>query len=80
MKSLWPSIALLLLIADFCRTREGTHVLTRRQTQLTVADRLEILDAHNYFRGMVDPPAANIQRLVNLSSTTVALSTVALRK
>ena len=38
------------------------------QTGLSAADKQELLDAHNLFRGMVDPPASNMQRLVSEES------------
>lgn len=38
------------------------------QTSLSAADKQELLDAHNLFRGMVDPPASNMQRLVSKES------------
>ena len=34
------------------------------QNSLSAEDIQELLDAHNMFRGMVDPPGNNIQRLV----------------
>ena len=36
------------------------------ETKLTESDRQEILDAHNNFRGMVDPTASNMQRMVRI--------------
>ena len=35
------------------------------QTELTADDKLEILNAHNNFRGMVTPTAANMERMVS---------------
>jgi len=34
------------------------------QNSLSEADRQELLDAHNRFRSMVDPPATNMRRMV----------------
>ena len=31
---------------------------------LSVESQQELLNAHNFFRGIVDPPASNIQRMV----------------
>ena len=32
--------------------------------QLTESDKQDLLEAHNRFRGEVDPPASNMQRMV----------------
>ncbi len=36
------------------------------QTQLSDSDEQELLSAHNHFRGIVDPIATNMERMVSL--------------
>ncbi len=44
----------------------GTVVLqAAAQTSLTEEDRQELLDVHNDLRGMVNPPARNMLRMVS---------------
>ena len=37
------------------------------QNSLSEADQQEILEAHNRFRSMVDPPASNMRRMVSIN-------------
>ena len=40
------------------------------QTSLSEAEQQELLDAHNRFRGMVDPPASNMRRMVSVQTAS----------
>ena len=50
----FPLLELLLLLG-----------VAHAQTPLSKEDKQEILDAHNRLRGMVDPPATNMERMVS---------------
>lgn len=41
-----------------------TIVFVSAQNSLSAEDKQELLDAHNMFRGMVNPPATNMLRMV----------------
>ena len=43
----------------------GTISSVCGQNSLSEADSQELLDAHNRFRSMVDPPATNMRRMVS---------------
>ena len=55
----------LLLVAGFLAMLPDT-VVSQTPLSLSEADIQELVDAHNLFRGMVDPPASNIQSLVSI--------------
>ena len=40
----------------------------RGQNSLSGADQQEILETHNRFRSMVDPPASNMRRMVSIKT------------
>ncbi len=51
----------------------GTVVLqAAAQTSLTEEDKQELLDVHNDLRGMVNPPARNMLRMVSCMCPIVA--------
>jgi len=44
------------------------------QNSLSEADQQEILEAHNRFRSMVDPPASNMRRMVSIKMAWLVVS------
>lgn len=56
------------MVLSICVLLASTLVLQCVLSQplpLSEADTQELVDAHNFFRGMVDPPASNMQRVVS---------------
>ena len=49
-------------------------VCVSAQNSLSSADNQELLDAHNMFRGMVNPPATNMLRMVRYKYISIMIS------
>lgn len=62
----------LLVVASllFTVSAQGTPI------QLTAADMEELIDAHNFFRGMVDPLASNMLPVVSHGHTIITVSSL----
>ncbi len=54
-----------------CGVLLSVLVFAAAQNALTEADEEELLDAHNSFRGMVNPSASNMLRMVSYSSRVI---------
>ena len=52
---------MFLLVCWTLRTAAGQGTAI----PITDSDIQQIVDAHNFFRGIVDPPASNMQRMVS---------------
>ncbi len=60
-------LAVLVGAGILCNGAQG-------QTGLSASDKDELLIAHNYFRGIVDPIAANMERMVSLFVDVIKIS------
>ena len=66
-RSVYPKVGGLLVLFFSLSLLTGRVVGQRNSTpiQITGDDIQEILNAHNLFRGMVEPPASNMQEIVS---------------
>ena len=59
----WNILLLSQLLALFSGRITGQQIGSR--IELTANDIQEIVNAHNFFRSIVDPPASNMQQIVS---------------